>query len=358
MGIEFLHPIMGDVLHARDGELKDGVLLCPVKVSAPMGALVKINDIEATEENGVFTAIVPLKGFPTEITASADNESASVSVFVAPEYANKYRVSIDDSIWFLKDIVENQYESLFESPFLSFFRELHEEYGIKLHINLYLEDVDSLLGDGNFSIREVSDRYKNEWQANADWIHLSFHARSDSPDMPYKDASYEKMHQDAMAVRNEIIRFAGEEVLGSATTLHWGEATMDGCRALRDLGWKILPSDFAFICGSNVSLYLEEDKQQHMVRRFVWNDERTGLFFTRFPTVLNEHSCEEIVEILNEVNSEPVRGAYMDLLIHEQYFFEKYPFYLPDYRDRVRTAVKWAVENGYTPGFLSEVLHG
>lgn len=359
MSIQFLHPISGDVLHARDGEIRDGALFCPVKVSAPKGACVKINSVEAVEDNGVFTATVPLKGFPTEITASSDgDDNASISVFVVPEYANKYRVSIDDSIWFLKDITENQYESLFESPFLSFFRELHEEYGIKLHINLYLEDIDSLLGEGNFSIREVPDRYKKEWKANADWIHLSFHAHSDSPDMPYKGASYEKVYQDAKAVRDEIIRFAGEEVLGNTTTLHWGEATMDGCRALRDLGWNILDADFNWVEVSWVSYYLEDPERAHIQERYVWYDDRTDVFFFRNAIILDQKSCDEIPNVLSKINENPLAGAYMDLLIHEQYFFEKYPLHLKDYREKVRAAVRWAVENGYTPGFLSEVLLG
>ena len=37
---------------------------------------------------------------------------------------------------------------------------------------------------------------------------------------------------------NEIRRFAGPELMGPVTTLHWGEATVEGSRALRDLGYK------------------------------------------------------------------------------------------------------------------------
>ncbi len=362
MSLKFLQPINGDVLHARDGEIVDGTILYPVSVSAACGKKIKINGIEATEESGTYTAVVPIKGYPADLLAECEcGDKERISVYVAPDYANKYRVSIDDAIWLLKDIHENRYESIFENPFLQFFRELHEKYGVKLHINLYLVDNDAsgVECEEGFSIRSFSDRYRDEWRGNADWIRLSFHARANYPDKPYLGASYETVYADAKAVRDEIVRFAGEELLGSATTLHWGEATMDGIRALRDVGWSVFPCDFNVDDQlSPCSFYLSVEERRHMKRRFIWHDDRIGVTFFRCAIITDMHKLEEIPAFLDQVNEDPIRGAYMDLLIHEQYFYDHYVLYQPDYRDKVRAAVEWAVKNGYTPGFLGDVLHG
>ena len=48
--------------------------------------------------------------------------------------------------------------------------------------------------------------------------------------------------------------------------------------------------------------------------------------------------------------------GFMDLMIHEQYFYPFYRNYQPDYRQKVLTAVKWASDNGYEPAFLSECI--
>ena len=360
MDLRFLSPINGDVLHSRDGEFVDGKLMATVCVEGPAGKCIAINGVSAKEENGVYTAVVPLSGYPVEVVATCDcGATASVKVFVAPEFAGKYRVSIDDAIWFLRDIHENNYDSLFENPYLKFFRELHEEFGTVLHLNLYLDDIDSALGDGGFSLRMMSDKYKKEWQENANWIRLSFHAKSDSPPKPYLDAPYEKVYADAKAVHDEIVRFAGEELLGKATTVHWGEATMDGIRALRDVGWNVFPCDFNV--DDNLpacSFYLSVEERRHMKKRFVWHDDRIGVTFFRCAIITDTKKLEEIPTFLDQINEDPIKSVYMDMLIHEQYFYEKYPLYQENYRDKVRATVEWAVKNGYQPGFLSDVLHG
>ncbi len=360
MSFRFLSPINGDVLHARDGEFVDGKLLATIRVEAPCGKKVTVNDIAATEKDGIYTAIVPISGYPTELVAKCEcGCEERIKVFVAPEFAGKYRVSIDDAIWFLRDIHENDYDSLFDNPYLKFFRELHEEYGTVLHLNLYLEDIDSALGEGGFSIRMMSDKYKDEWKANADWIRLSFHAKSDSPARPYQNASYETVYADGKAVWDEIVRFAGEELLGRATTVHWGEATMDGIRALRDVGWNIFPCDFNVDDNlAPCSFYLSVEERRHMKKRFIWHDDRLGVTFFRCAIITDTKKLEEIPSFLDAINEDPLKSVYMDLLIHEQYFYEKYPLYQENYRDKVRATVEWAVKNGYQPGFLSDILHG
>ena len=45
-------------------------------------------------------------------------------------------------------------------------------------------------------------------------------------------------------VKEQIRRFAGDELMGPVTTLHWGEATVEGCRALRDSGYTALAGYF------------------------------------------------------------------------------------------------------------------
>jgi hypothetical protein len=49
-------------------------------------------------------------------------------------------------------------------------------------------------------------------------------------------------------------------------------------------------------------------------------------------------------------------SAYVDLLLHEQYFYPFYSSYQPDYRQKALTSVKWAVNNGYKPAFLEDCV--
>lgn len=146
-----------------------------------------------------------------------------------------YRFSLDDNIFLFADLSEQTYASLFDQPYLKFLRELHSEYGAKIQLNCYFETE-------GFCLRDMSGKYREEWEENADWLRLSFHARKDDPPNPYAEADYQELYQDCNMVQEEIRRFAGEKTLDLYTTLHYCQAAPEGVRALRDCGIKGLVS--------------------------------------------------------------------------------------------------------------------
>ena len=167
-------------------------------------------------------------------------------------------------------------------------------------------------------------KYKEEWKSNADWLRLSFHALANEPDKPYINSSYDEVKQDCKKVMEQIERFAGEEIMGPVTTLHWGEATVDGCRALRDLGYKCQVGDFNVDNDlPPVSYYLEVDQRRHINKRFIWKDNKEDIIFFRSAIIADTHKLGEIPGFLDKIYADPHKSCYMDLLIHEQYF---YPF--------------------------------
>ena len=54
----------------------------------------------------------------------------------------------------------------------------------------------------------------------------------------------------------------------------------------------------------------------------------------------------------------PASSGFIYMMIHEQYFYSDYARYLPDYRERVFSAVEWCVEHGYHPAFMRDTLLG
>ena len=140
-----------------------------------------------------------------------------------------YRFSIDDNIWFLRDINSNNYSSIFENPYLGFFKNLHEKYGARFQFNIYYETE-------GFDLSEMTDRYRDEWRENADWLRLSFHGRYDIGEPPYMNSSYEEAFEDCQSVHREILRFAGEDTLSYFTTILYCQASPEALRAFYDCG--------------------------------------------------------------------------------------------------------------------------
>jgi hypothetical protein len=354
--LRFINPIDGDMLNERDGSVSKEGLLIPVAIGAAPDSKIKINGIDAKYRQDAFVADILLKEYKNliEVYDVKTGSRHSMTVYWLKYYVNRYRLSLDDNIWFLQDLAENSsnYKSIFENPYLGFFRQLHDIYGTKVHINIYYQT------DG-FNLSQMPVKYKREWRDNSGWLRLSFHALQNDPDNPYMKAGYDEVKRECDMVMEQIRRFAGEELMGPVTTLHWGEATVEGSRALRDSGYLAQVSDFVLRDGKHsISMYLDLEQTRHMNDRLVWKDNRENIIFSKISIVLNSHEVEEIVPFLDELKKDPHKSAYMDLLMHEQYFYPFYRSYQPDFRAKVTTGVKWAADSGYTPAFLSECVFG
>ena len=69
-------------------------------------------------------------------------------------------------------------------------KEMHEKYGLKVQLNLFYR-TDFYYGNDEFTLAEMTDAYKKEWEDNADWIRFGFHSKQEFPDYPYINASYD-----------------------------------------------------------------------------------------------------------------------------------------------------------------------
>ena len=352
----FVSPIDGDMLNAKnDGTLVNGNLLTTIKIKAPSGIILQIDGVKAKYVDGLFLADVILKKYKNVIEAVdvKTGHKQSITIFWLKKFTGKYRLSLDDNIWFLKDLAVNSgtYKSIFDNPYLKFLKQVHDSYGTKIHINIFYQTE-------GFNLSQLTTQYKKEWKENATWLRLSFHALQEKPDRPYLNAGYDEVKRDCRKVINEIHRFAGTELTGSATTLHWGEANVEGSRALRDEGYTTLVGYFNV---DNdlfpVSYYLNVEQRRHLSTRSIWRDNKEGITFVRITQVVNLFSLDQIVPVLEEAKKDTQKSEFIELMIHEQYFYPAYEAYQPDYREKVLTAVKWVVDNGYQPAFLEECVN-
>jgi hypothetical protein len=353
--ISFISPVDGDMLCSYDGAEGSGYLQTKVKIMAPKGMEILLNGTRTIYEEGMYSADIRLSNYKNGIEAVdvKTGDKTGILVYWLKNYTHKYRLSLDDNIWFLQDINKNAniYHSIFENPYLGFLKQVHDTYGTKIHLNLFYQTE-------GFNLSQMTDKYKPEWKENSGWLRLSFHALQNKPDKPYIQAGYDEVKKDCDLVMNHIRRFAGEELMGPVTTLHWGEATVEGCRALRDAGYTGLAGYFNVDDSEPVSYYLDMEKRKQLFKRFIWRDNREGIIFARMAIVINTVELDQIVPYLDNLGKDTHKPSYADLMIHEQYFYPFYKDYQPDYREKVLTAVKWAAENGYHPAFLSECIFG
>ena len=276
----------------------------------------------------------------------------------------KFRLSSDDNILFLQDINKNKdkYTSIFENPYLAIYKKAHDRFGAKVHLNLFYEFIPNsrdFSGEREyFNLSMMTDKFRDEFRANSDWLKLAFHANAEYPDKPYKYATPEKIREDYTKVCREIERFAGAECISNTTTVHWGEATKEGVRELRRLGLRSLTGYFRTNKDGDpiVSYYFGADKLDLVADRDYWYDAETDMNFVQIDLVLNEKTYEHNMDALGNIINDPLRGGFVSLMIHEQYFHSDYRRHLPDFEARVLDACKMMKENGYVGIHLKDLV--
>jgi hypothetical protein len=307
---------------------------------------------------------VVLKHYRTMLTAQCGDAEETVTVFKLRDPVKKYRLSSDDNILFLKDLNEHPYASIFENPYLAVYKKAHDLYGACVHLNLFYEYGEEEMArfaahKEPFNLSMMTDRYKEEWKQNAHWLKLSFHARKEHPAAPYKNATFEEVSRDMEAVHREIRRFAGEEVLSAATTLHFGAANLAVTRALRAHGYRALAGYFEVQENGDtlVAYHYPADHVLHVGGRDFWKDCQEDLFFERIDRVLNyAKKPEENLAALEEVAKDPHRSGFLAIMIHEQYFYPDYSNYRPRFAELVLESCRWCYEHGYRGALLSDVV--
>jgi len=252
----------------------------------------------------------------------------------------EYAFAIDDCVFFLTEIFEKKYESLFDCFFLKKLREFNRNYGTKFVLNIFFRNDHK----PDFNIGLFPDTYKDEWIANSDWLRLSFHAFSEFPGLPYKNASPDALRQDIELIETQIIRFAGKKTYSPPAVVHFISIPDDCFSVMKEAGSKYL----MFLSPGNY----EDESLKAECAQPLFHDEARGLSFIKCAIVINNTPLELVEGKLAEALSWGTEKIH--LLTHEQYSFDYYSNYLPDHFDRIETALRFLKNKGIEPIFIQD----
>lgn len=214
--LRFDFPIDGDCLNSLDGQVTENGLKIKVQVCAPENAEVKVNGANAVFDGKNHVCDITITESPFVLTALCGGQTEQITVFDARHTEGKYRISSDDNILFLRDINANRdtYKSIFENPYLAVYKRAHDLYGAAVHLNLFYEtdDMHNFSEKGEyFNLSMMTDKFKDEFERNSGWLRLSFHARSEFPDKPYRNTSACRIAEGLKVRKRRNHSFCGRE---------------------------------------------------------------------------------------------------------------------------------------------------
>ena len=249
---------------------------------------------------------------------------------------------MDDNIRFFQDLTEGNLQSLFSHPYTAMLEELHKCYGVKSQLNVFYENP-------SFSLSSMTDKYREEWMQNANWLKLSFHSRLNNFS-PYEQSGYQEVYEDCNKVHKEILRFAGDRSLAKTTTLHYARATVEGIRALQDCGVKGLLGLYGTAERPRPS-YASSIEDVPLLR--AGKITKSGrMSFAGIDIVLDRFTIEECLLKLQEIKDREIAKV----LIHEQYFYQDFERYQSDFKEKLQTVFAFLTENGFTSAFFEELI--
>ncbi len=376
--VSFAFPIDGDCLNKFDGREEGEALVICVKIRAAENARISVNGREAVfcEKEKLYKADIPLYNFRNTLSAidAKNGARADIVVYKMRDADKKFYFTVDDAIVFLYELNKNpeKYPSIFDHHFLAPFKTAHELYGANVHLNLYYEfNSDSArdfsLHKDYFNLSMMTDKYRPEFEANSNWLTLSYHANSNYPTMPGKKLTADFFGESIRRVHREICRFAGPSSLLLATTMHWGNAYIEVQRTFRDHGYKIQFASFRvvdndsaylgyygrdglpeYLRGSGTDAYnVKSDTASGAAGRDFWHDNIEDISFCHTDMVLNVIEKEKIVPWIDEYLRNSPGRCFMHPMIHEEYYYSDYVAYIPDCGERVLEAIRHLFELGY-----------
>ena len=256
-----------------------------------------------------------------------------------------YRLAVDDVIYSLRDVAQRRPASIFDCHFLAMFRELHRDFGTCVTLNIFYET-----DEGDFTLKDFPADYRSEWEANASWLRLAFHARKEHPGRPYAGAPIATFVEDYEAVKTEVLRFAGPEAWAPPCIIHFAMIPDGALPTMAEWGVRYLGG-----------LFRRQDKvwsghygvADNLAMKAAGNDLITdpasGITLSCIDLVINNCPVDQVASELAKREDTPARPGKIDLLTHEQYSWPFYSRYLPDHRERITAAIRWCADRGYSP---------
>ena len=303
---------------------------------------------------------------------------------------------IDDVIFCFRDLAAQKPKSIWDHFYFAAFREAHEKYGLKVQMNIfYRNDFYYGARGAEFTLKDMPDTWKAEFQAAKSWLRFGFHSYSEFPDYPWINASYDDVKFVWEILTREVARFAGPGMFAKAVTPHWGPMSKEGCVALKDCGvkaiWCSSGSRYAYTGDRSVLPYghgmrIENFRkpetamfwrpgggddisvsacgynhllpEQVKITRGTYNwlhDKDTGCNFMTFgcgAPCLNLYKLEDIPARMQQV----IGNEYLIHATHEEYWYKDYFAYQPDSREKLLTACKLVHDAGYQYFFIEDKI--
>ncbi len=188
---------------------------------------------------------------------------------------SEIHISIDDVKGIFKALINESFSSVFETRMLSFLREIHKDYGAIFTLYCTYQDA-------GYSLSKVSDKYRDEFIGNSDWLKFGFHCYDEADD--YNNEKENEFRNKFCMFMEELDRVTGQANTPTSLRIHGFSGNEDICRFLKNRGVTVLFSSD----DNRQNYYLTNQQNAILNKELHFCDEKTGLLFYKSCTRLED----------------------------------------------------------------------
>ena len=224
--------------------------------------------------------------------------------------------SVDDTIAVFQDLEENKedYSSIFENPMLNFFEKCHEKYGAKFSLYCYYESED-------FNLSMVTNRYRNEFLNNSDWLRFGFHYKNgEEPD----EISAETIIAAYQQLTKELLRITGS--VDTTIRLSYFKGSYEVVSALKEEGVDcLLTAD-----DDRQSYYFDSKVNTYIDLNDSYYDSSNGMNFVstdlRLDNIRKIMLYPELIKISMDNNQNKIIAVFTHEWLMDENMYDKIEF--------------------------------
>jgi hypothetical protein len=228
---------------------------------------------------------------------------------------------------------------VFENPFLSDLKDIHESTGAVFSLNCF----NTSMKNTEYAITNLPTRYQSEFQSVKSWLRFAFHGEDENSkyeSSPGIAESYQKFTSAIYTLTGDygcIDRF---------TRLGYFSGSLENIMAIKNVEHGIRGLYTAD--DDRASYYFTDEQNNVATRKGKLFDLENELVFIRSATRLDNDYASVIIA---EINGNLCYQKLTEVFMHEY----AYNTATAAYKQRILDVANWANDNGYTHGFHSDI---
>lgn len=265
-------------------------------------------------------------------------------------------ISFDDVVYCLHDITINEsiYTSIFENAFFAVLKNLHDAYGAKFSLFVFLSDATTGEYATNWTLANTTTKFKNEFSKNASWLKFGLHMSTKNGN--YGSASAATALDDYSSFVSSVMNFASIDNIDRLPRLANFAGSLDALKAMRDADMGIVGALTAY--DSRNSYYLSSDESSMSYKRGQIYDSTNHLMYYTSLKALETIAPESVFADKNTIANN-LRFFNLEWMMHEyaiggqNYGYSSYDF--ATMTERLETACKISVSNSYSFAYPMDI---